>query len=321
MRIFWDCRSIAPHMGGIGHANRGWLRAFLVSKPIHWSLVTLFSSAVSEADIFNLVPELREGKNEILRADAGMIAPEFEQLNLPVLLKRLNIDLYFNPCFAIPAIKTTRYRSSVVHDVVFFEYPSFVDQKLCRYLRHATDLAINRADVIFTVSEFSRGRIRSHAEGIGTKRQPEIPIIRPSISDQLKRAAATLPKPPRAEQLLYLGSVEKKKGAEVLLDAFVRISEVLRERCPRLLLAGGTGGQQFDVLGEIRRRNLTCVEVLGHVSEKEKFDLLRNAAVFVFPSLYEGFGIPPLEAMAFGVPVVAAASTSLPEVLGDAAAT
>jgi len=110
-----------------------------------------------------------------------------------------------------------------------------------------------------------------------------------------------------------------KKGASVLLDAFANLEERLPESCPELVLAGGMGGQEFDLMAEIRRRGLKRVRPLGRVTEAQKFDLLAKAAVFVFPSLYEGFGIPPLEAMAFGVPVIAAASSSLPEVLGDAA--
>jgi len=124
----------------------------------------------------------------------------------------------------------------------------------------------------------------------------------------------------KEEFILYLGSIEEKKGIIVLLDAYSILRNRLDVRCPKLILAGGVGGKAFDLESAVRARGLqSFVQHLGHVPDQRKVDLLRSATVFVFPSYYEGFGIPPLEAMACGAPVVAARSTSIPEVLGDAA--
>jgi alpha-1,3-rhamnosyl/mannosyltransferase len=106
----------------------------------------------------------------------------------------------------------------------------------------------------------------------------------------------------------------------VLLDALSLLLRDTDTSCPDLVIAGGTGGQAYDLDAQVAKRGLgQHVRCLGPVPNEKKNALLRSATAFVFPSLYEGFGIPPLEAMAFGAPVIAAKSTSLPEVLDDAA--
>jgi glycosyltransferase involved in cell wall biosynthesis len=321
MRILWDCRSIAPNMGGIGHAAAAWLRELLRQKPLRWSLVPMFSSMCPQQFIFETVPELKEtGSVQIV--EAGMIAQNFEQLQLPTILEQNLIDLYFNPCFTIPAVKSSRLQCSVVHDVVFFDNPEWVEPGLQKYLKHGTDLALRRADIVFTVSDYSRSRIQALSASRKWDRAHTVSLLRPSISESFRSMAANVDmRKGDRPFLLYLGAVEQKKGICVLLNAYAILRKRLGARCPGLTLVGGVGGQPFDLARELERLQLTgMVEHHGRVSEARKIELLRTAEIFLFPSLYEGFGIPPLEAMAVGTPVVAARSTSLPEVLGDAAA-
>lgn len=122
MHISWDIRSIAKHMGGIAHAAAGWLNHFIPRKPSHWRLSVIHSSACDEATLRSLIPNLN-GETTLIPADAGFIAPRFEQLQLPSILEQNNIDIYFNPGVTIPAIKTTRYQVSVIHDLVVFDQP------------------------------------------------------------------------------------------------------------------------------------------------------------------------------------------------------
>ena len=324
MRILWDCRSIGPHMGGIARAAAGWLHEFLCQMPDGWNVEALFSASCKPEQAFRVVPGL-ECAARAHFVEAGMVAPRFEQLALPAILERHRIDLYINPCFTIPAIKTTRVQCSVVHDIVFLDHPEWVDSRLRKYLEHGTDLSLRRADAVFTVSDYSKSRIQQLATARGWDGAAEIRVVRPAISENLLRAASEHARAASAEGgheklLLYVGAAERKKGVLTLLDAYVLLRRRLGGNCPLLVVAGGQGGQRFDLQAELQQRRLDSgVEVKGVVTEREKFDLLRRATVFVFPSLYEGFGIPPLEAMAFGTPVVAARSTSLPEVLGDAA--
>src|SRR5262249_18468111 len=105
-------------MGGIGHATAGWLAVFLTHKLPSWEVHVIFSTACPAHELRNLAPGI-EGKAEILILEAGLIDAHFDQVVLPTILERQRIDLYFNTCFTIPAVKTTKYQAAVVHDVVF----------------------------------------------------------------------------------------------------------------------------------------------------------------------------------------------------------
>ncbi len=117
------------------------------------------------------------------------------------------------------------------------------------------------------------------------------------------------------EFILYLGTLEPRKNLKVLIAAYSRIQANYPNL--HLALAGAKGWN----LGSILKRLPERVELLGYVDEADKADLYKMAKVFVFPSVYEGFGLPPLEAMASGTPVISSNAASLPEVVGDAALT
>jgi len=325
MRILWDCRSISPFMGGIGHANVGWLRQFLRVRPESWNVWLLFSVVNSDKNTF-IGDFSSHSKINVITVQAALIDSRFENINLPVLLERHKIDCYVNPCFSLPAIKTTRLQVSFIHDIVFFDHPEWVEARLGGYLRHGTDLAMQKADAIFTVSEFSRQRINTFGTERGWNAIPSGNVLYPMLDEKLviearktnsalKSRSGNL----RNGYILYLGSIEFKKGITILLDAYRVLHDKLGSHCPELVLAGGVGGQSFDLNAALASRNLSTVKYLGRVSEEQKHALFVSAHMFVFPSHYEGFGIPPLEAMACGVPVIASRATSLPEVLGDGA--
>ena len=123
----------------------------------------------------------------------------------------------------------------------------------------------------------------------------------------------------RSEYILFVGTIEPRKNVSRLLQAF----DLLKGgyKLPhQLVLAGGKGWQDEQIFQTLQNtRFADDIVRTGYVSAEEKNALYQNASVFVFPSVYEGFGIPPLEAMTWGCPVVCANAASLPEVVGDAA--
>ena len=123
----------------------------------------------------------------------------------------------------------------------------------------------------------------------------------------------------REDYFLYLGTIEPRKNLERLLDAYARLC---REKpdTPQLVLAGRRGWLCDGIYEKARSLNLgNKILFTGYVRQQDSPMLMCGAAAFVFPSLYEGFGMPPLEAMACGTPVITSNTTSLPEVAGDAA--
>jgi glycosyltransferase involved in cell wall biosynthesis len=124
-----------------------------------------------------------------------------------------------------------------------------------------------------------------------------------------------------AKYILFIGTIEPRKNLVTLIKAYRYMRDKWKVDM-ELVLAGGEGWQNHlrDVNEAIKEQKLTKkVKYLGRVSEDEKYALLHGASLLVYPSWYEGFGLPPLEAMAAGVPVVASNVSSIPEIVGDAA--
>jgi glycosyltransferase involved in cell wall biosynthesis len=303
MKVAFDGRSIHRNMGGIGRAALELCRATASARGRHALTLLLGRSA----------PELTIEGVEIVPVDAAMIDEPFEQLRLPPLLDQLGADLYFNPTFSVPAIKTTRLQVSVIHDVVFEERPQWVEPGLRTYLSRWSRFAAAEADHVVTVSDDARRRIRK-VYGVEDRRTTRIynGVSPAGLEPATARAVSDVRRKYRLEApyVLYLGSIEPKKGVAELIDVFPRLG------FPGVLvLAGGQGGMALDL------PRAPFLRHLGYVPEEDKKALIQAASLFVYPSRYEGFGLPPLEAMALGVPCVVGSETSLPEVVDDVALT
>lgn len=201
-----------------------------------------------------------------------------------------------------------------VHDLTFADFPEMCDPptlQFDRLLRRALD----RGATIHAVSDFVAGQVREHF-GLEPER-----VVR--IYAGLVDAATGSPE--RGRRLagsdrfaLALGTIEPRKNLPTLVRAFDLAAA--RDRELRLVLAGpdGWGVSELEsALGAAAHQDR--IARLGFVSDADRQDLLSGATVFAYPSYYEGFGHPPLEAMSAGIPVVAANAGALPEVLGDAA--
>jgi glycosyltransferase involved in cell wall biosynthesis len=311
MHILLDGRAVHQHMGGIGRAAFDLFRTLGTDRRGHRLSAIVGQNLPREA----VIPGV-----ELLQVDAGMIDERFEQLQLPGLLERLKVDLYFNPTFSVPAVKTTRHQLSVIHDVVFEERPAWVEPRLRDYLSRWSRFAAAEADHLLTVSDDARERIRRTYN----VQEQRITRIYNGIADEWHVPPApidvewVLRKYKIARPfVLYLGSIEPKKGVAELVAAFSHVAE--SGKSVSLVLAGGRGSQVLDIEGLLRRSPLRSkVRWLGFVDEADKKALVKACDLFCYPSLYEGFGLPPLEAMAHGVPCIVSGETSLPEIAGDA---
>jgi glycosyltransferase involved in cell wall biosynthesis len=201
-----------------------------------------------------------------------------------------------------------------VYDLGFVRYPEFVAADALDYpelLRRA----IRRGAWIHTTSDFVRDEV------VATFSVPAERVVRvyPGVPPVHGGDAARGRLRAGAERyVLAVGTIEPRKNFPVLVRAF----DVLAADDPdvRLVVAGtrGWGGDDFDA-AVTAARHRERVRTLGYVSADDRADLLAGASALAFPSHYEGFGFPPLEAMAAGIPVVAARSGAIPEVVGDAA--
>lgn len=208
-----------------------------------------------------------------------------------------------------------------VHDLTIYEHPEwFPKAKLDFSARFLVPRSLRRADAIVAVSEATKRQIGRIFPDVVNK----VTVVYPGVSKQ----QTTSHPPPTNDMVLFVGTIEPRKNLVSALagfDAFLRMHRD-RARTTRFVIAGAIGWNAEPILEAIGQMNEAwraiangaVVRQIGYVTEDEKNSLYAQASCFFFPSLEEGFGLPILEAMSAGVPVVASNRGALPEVGGDA---
>ncbi len=241
----------------------------------------------------------------------------WEQLYAPRLLRRMGADIFHGMLNVVP-LACPIPSVVTVHDLAFIRFPDTFRSYNRTYLDLATRLSVRRAARICAVSEHTKYEV---VELLGVP--AERVVVTPNAAREHFKppAAATLEQFRTRRGLpeqfvLYVGTLEPRKNLITLLEAYQHVARV--SSAP-LVIGGGRGWlyqpvfERLEALG-LRER----VHFAGYLDEEELPLWYAAATLFVFPSIYEGFGMPPLEAMACGTPVVTSNSTSLPEVVGEA---
>jgi glycosyltransferase involved in cell wall biosynthesis len=247
-----------------------------------------------------------------------------EQLVMPGLIDKEKLDLIHFPHWNVPLHLKTPFIVTI-HDLILLEEPHsakattkhpFVYAAKYQAYKLALSSALKRSKKIIAVSHYTKSAILNHFPQIN---EEKIHVIYEGITDlanmPINKDAPSSNRP----YFLYVGNAYPHKNLESLLHAFSFFHKLHPE--VKLILAG-----RNDIFYERLRKELNeidveenAVEFIMSPSDQELANLYRNASLYLFPSRSEGFGLPPLEAMSFNVPVAAAKRTSLPEILGDAA--
>jgi glycosyltransferase involved in cell wall biosynthesis len=314
VRIAIDARKLRDY--GIGTYVRNLLRE--LARIDTSSEYVLLCGAADCGLAADLGPNFRA-----VREPAGAYSVR-EQFAIPNDLRREHADLFHAPHYVLPAL--TPCRSVVtIHDCIHLRFPQYLPSRLgYAYARTSLWTATHRARRVITVSEASKRDILRYF------RIPEsrIDVIYNAIDerfwqepsgDEMERVRQRYQL--TAPFVLYAGNIKPHKNLERLIEAF----HLLRQenaglRDVQLLIIGDEISKYATLRRAVHRHKLhKFVRFFGFVSDQTLAALYRLADVFVFPSLYEGFGLPPLEAMASGTPVITSNVSSLPEVAGDAA--
>ena len=211
-----------------------------------------------------------------------------------------------------------------VHDMVYKAFPETVRGRTRFMLETGLKRSMKRADIIVTDSEFSKSEILKyfpqHEHKIrvvpcGVDLERFHPCDEPERIPEVKRSLEI-----NGDYFLYLGTIEPRKNLERLISAYAAFAKKIGENAPKLVLAGGKGWLDNGIYGRVEKLGMTKnIIFTKYVPSEDMNPLMCGALAFVFPSIYEGFGMPPLEAMACGVPVLTSGEASLPEVTGDCA--
>ncbi len=233
--------------------------------------------------------------------------------------ERCNISQFF--CSDIPP-KANGKKIVFVHDMAYKSCPETMDSKVLKIIERNMQNTCKRADCIVTVSEFSKQEIIKYM-GVDKDKIYVMPSgvdldwYTPNYTDEnvlMIREKYGI----KEEYLLYLGTLEPRKNISKLIDAYYILIKN-NMNIPMLVIAGKKGWLYDEIIEKVKQYQLEDkVKFTGYVSKEEAPILLKGAMLFVFPSIYEGFGLPPLEAMACGTPVIISDAASLPEVVSDA---
>ncbi|HZS94872.1 MAG TPA: glycosyltransferase family 1 protein [Chloroflexota bacterium] len=240
------------------------------------------------------------------------------QLPLPVQALIGPFDLFHSPDFTLPPV-AARPTVLTVHDLAFFREPDCAYPTLRHYLQHVVPRSIRRATRVIAVSESTRRDVLDLVDiapdRVVTVHEAVDARFRPKPVEEARSAARRAGIGER--YILSVGTLEPRKNYERLIDAFSML--VSRGVSQRLVIAGGFGWMYGPILERIEHLGLGERVTILQPDDDLLVALYNAADVFVYPSLYEGFGIPALEALACGAPVVASRTSSLPEVVGEAA--
>lgn len=288
------------HLGQIDRANR----------------YTIFTTRGLGGRDLGLPPNFQV-RSSLLPTINPRVRVPWEQLAAPALLRLAGADLYHGVLNVMPL--AGRVPSVVtIHDLSPFLFPQTFRRVNRTYTRWAIRVACRRATHLIAVSEFTKReivrwlhvppeRITVTHNGVDTRFRPPDPV-----ELEVFRRRKGLPE----RFILFVGTLEPRKNLPTLLEAYAQIA---RDTDAPLIIGGGKGWLYDSIFAKVGELNLgDRVRFAGFLEDDELPLWYAAASVFTLPSLYEGFGIPLIEAMACGTPVVTTSSSSLPEVVGDA---
>lgn len=322
MRIGIDCRTILnPSLGekaGVGHYTYYLVKHLLqLDKKNHY---VLFFDHRSTS-----VQEFKRKNVEIIRfpySEYKKYLPiAYSHVYVSRVLHKAKLDLFHAPANIIP-LQYTKPAVVTVHDLAIYQHPEWFPPKQDFSVKVLVPRSLQKAKQIIAVS---------HSTARDIQRQFHVPQQRLTVIHEgyeLTKAPSKLAMHALRKHLklqekyfLYVGTLEPRKNIAGMITAF----DALVRRKPKkyknvqLVLAGAKGYQFIENYKAIQAVQAGSIRYVGYLSQRDKQALLHGAVAFVFPSLYEGFGLPVVEAMAAGTPVITSNVASLPEVTGKAA--
>lgn len=332
-KIYFEGRAlVADHVSGIGHYVQSIAKELddYIGSPEHTNF-ELKNSASYQTTIWaprNHFSRLHKFRFLNLKPKRFAISSHYidrlllKRLVLPLDL-RFGRGVYLFTNFSRYPLMFSK-SATIIYDTTFESVPHFVDDNNRRFLSKMVARAVQKSELIITISKHAKSEI------VNFYKIPEHKVIiaYPSFdqSSYYKRSEEEMSAVKHYYHLpdnyvLFVGNIEPRKNIAGLIDAYTNLPLQLCQKNP-LVLVGASGWLTDEIFAKIKdatTKGYPIVRPSKYVEDNDMPAIYSAAKVFVYPSHYEGFGIPPLEAMACGIPVICADNSSLPEAVGDAA--
>jgi glycosyltransferase involved in cell wall biosynthesis len=323
LRIGIDCRTmlnpLSGERAGVGHYTFHIVKAILaVDRRNEYVLYFdhRMPAAVTEAFVgprvmVRRLPFSRYGK---------WLPFAYAHLLLAAYLQRDNLDVFHAPANVMP-LSYNRPTVVTIHDLAIYQHPEWFPSQVAS-TKILVPQTVRNAAAVIAVSQATKKDL------IKTLRVPakKIQVVYEAadtgvlqLRDRNVNVHRTYKLP--SQYFLYVGTIDPRKSITSLIQAWQRLvaTQPRLTANAALVIAGGAGYRGDDVVRLIKKLNLPSLRYLGYVSHNHKIQLMKSATAFVFPTRYEGFGLPVLEAMQLGTPVITTNISSIPEVTGTAA--
>lgn len=313
MKILIDLTSLAENFSGIERYALN-ISKEIVENDKNNEYILIFKNNIHKSFLKfknneNIQSKVIKGKNKLI----------FNQIILPKELYKIKADKYLFLAFPSPILFKRKGIINTIHDLTAWDYPETMKKSSRIYFKESIKNAIKVSENILTVSNFSQRRIEKQFSF------NRVNIIYNGVSDTFLEASNQevfkledrikrkycLPR----EYFMCLCTIEPRKNIELLIKAYTELREENKTQL-KLVLVGRKGWKVDNLLREVNEKYINDIIITGFVEDEDLPQIYIGAKAFVFPSLYEGFGIPVLEAMSLGIPVICSDTSSLPEVIG-----
>lgn len=316
MKIIFDANPLLGQKSGVGYLTLSLIEAIAKNHPNDVELVGHYFNFLGKKDIAGLPQSsnISYKKTTLVPTKIINILRRFGiELPFEFFCREKSDVMLFTNFVSYPTLRKTN-QVLFIHDASYIDTPQYVATANARHLKRYVPKSIKRANQIITISEFSKKRIKELYSPIIPISVMEVPPLNSIAKDDRVFKKYAIPK----QYLLFIGTIEPRKNILRLLNSY---REIIRTREVALVLSGGKGWNDSEIIDEINSIKASGAQLIttGYITNEEKSALLASATVYVQPSLYEGFGMPILEAMQAGAPVACSDLEVFREVAEDSA--
>lgn len=315
MKIAIDGMPLGSQRTGVGHYTLELAKSLgLAAADDSFTLISPQPPSASTLDAIQSPPNLSYDNAQ------GSLNRRWWSVGLPLYLSRSSFDLFHGTNYEVPFLSRTP-SVLTIHDLSLLLHPEAHERHLVRRARWRLPLMVKAASKIITPSESVKQEV---CEMFGIP--PEKVVVTPEaprLSFQSREDSRIVEVRKRLgidrDFVLFVGTIEPRKNLRRLVEAFAQVRRAT-SMSPKLVIAGGNGWLMDDFTSLIEQQRLADdIRLTGYLEDDELCALYSSCRAFIYPSLYEGFGLPPLEAMACGAPVITSRIPSIIETVGSAA--